>query len=60
MTGEARFRKTWTGRLLLEHEEWESSPHGLANPGPRWRATRDGDLWRLQATRLHLGMVPLL
>ena len=61
MTGRARFRRTWFGRLVLQFEEPASTAGDeFRRQSARWHDCRARDLWRLRAHREKLGMEPLI
>jgi hypothetical protein len=60
MTGQARFRRSWSGRLILQVEEPVSGDRAMAGPSVGWRDATEDDLRGLRRIRALKKLEPLL
>ncbi|WP_305096468.1 hypothetical protein [Croceibacterium aestuarii] len=59
-TGNARFRKHWSGRLILQVEYERFRDEALGGSVLAWRDATDHDLYRTRWMRKHRGLEPLI
>jgi hypothetical protein len=60
VTGEARFRIGWFGRLILQVEVKDSRDNALGGDTFRWIDANDHDLYALRYQRKNKKMEPLI
>jgi hypothetical protein len=60
MTGAARFRRHWTGRLILQVEFDRDMDPAVTTKSMKWRDAHEHDLGTLRLIRHIRGLDPLL